>query len=98
MNDNPNNRPDFERRARGGLSVAVWSREETGEDGRPVHRASIKLQKSFKDAKTGEWRRAEINLFPSEWPGIRLLGDLAYEHSIIRRDENGNDTAGDGSE
>ncbi|MBK8270873.1 MAG: hypothetical protein IPK83_22215 [Planctomycetes bacterium] len=76
----------------GGLSVALWSRDEIGEGGRTIQRTSIKLQKSFKDAKTGEWRRFEINLFASEWPGIRMLGDLAFEHAMIRGGENGDDT------
>lgn len=89
MSQQTTNRPEFALCAVGGLSVAVWCRQETDSGGRTVSRFSMKLQKRFKDSQTGEWRTAEINLFPDEWPGLRMLGDKGYEHSMILDDSSG---------
>lgn len=85
--------PDIEFNARGGVSSAVWSREEKNERGEAVTRFSIKLQKSFKNSQTEKWENIVMNIFPNEWPRLRLVGDKAFEYAMLRENEQNGEPA-----
>jgi len=88
------NPPMKEFRAAGsGVKAAIW-RNEVDKDGSTVIRHSIKLTKSYRDAKTGEWKSMEINLFPSEIPAARLVLTKAFEFVSLRTGEGDAERAG----
>lgn len=69
----------------GRITCALWKREvEVG--GRQKTRYSVKLQKSFKDPKSGEWQSYDIYLSPVELPVIAALARKAYDYAVIQED------------
>ena len=70
-----------------GSRAAVWH-NQVERDGQTVIQSSVKIQKSFKDSKTGDWKNMEMNLFPSEIPGMILVLQKAYEECMLRESED----------
>ena len=66
--------------------AAIWH-NQVERDGQTVIQSSVKIQKSFKDSKTGNWKNMEMNLFPSEIPGMILVLQKAYEECMLRESE-----------
>jgi len=67
-----------------GSRTAIWH-NRVERDGQIVTQHSIKVQKSYQDSKTGNWVNMEMNLFPSEIPGMILVLQKAYEECLLRQ-------------
>jgi hypothetical protein len=68
--------PIKEFRAPGGLSAAIWE-NATERDGRTVVWYSIKIQRSFRDKNSKEWRTT--NYFrPQDLPRVARLAEDAF--------------------
>jgi len=66
--------------------TAIWH-NQVERDGQTIIQSSVKIQKSFKDSKTGDWKNMEMNLFPSEIPGMILVLQKAYEECMLQDSE-----------
>lgn len=82
------NPPDVVYRS-GGVSVAVW-KNETLQNGRTVPQFSVRIQKRFKDAESGEWKTTDY-FFPEDLPRLELVVREAYRYVALK--ENGQDNA-----
>lgn len=71
--------------------AAIWH-NQIQREGQTIIQSSVKIQKSFKDTKTGDWKNMEINLFPSEIPGMILVLKKAYEECMLRENRENSDT------
>jgi len=69
----------------GRITCALWKREVEIE-GRSRTRFSAKLQKSYKDPKSGEWQSYDMYLSPVELPVLEALIRKAYDHSMVQED------------
>ena len=85
MQDNDKHVPVREYRA-GKMKVAIWRREGQGNGVAPVQ-YSVKIQKSYRDKATKEWRTTEY-LYPSDVTDLILILNKALEFTRIRRDAN----------
>ena len=65
------------------LSSAVFEKESTTKDGKPITRKSVSLQKSTKDSESGDWENQQIFLFPHEIPALITVAQKAYEHCTL---------------
>lgn len=70
--------------------AAIWH-NQVERDGQTVIQSSVKAQKSYQDSKTGDWKNMEMNLFPSEIPGMILVLQKAYEECMLRESEENPD-------
>lgn len=76
----------------GNISCAIWHTQED-KNGRTIDTFSIKVQKSYKDPATGEWKNTEIWLFPSEIPPLLTTAQKAYEHCMLSEKSEEEDEA-----
>ena len=76
--------PEKEFRA-GTVSAAIW-KTEANQDGRPVVRWSVKVQKRFQDQQTGEWRSSDY-YYGSELADLAIVAQHAYEFIRLREAE-----------
>lgn len=74
-------RPIWEKRAKGGLSIAVWSRDEADQHGNTITRHSITLKKRYKD-KDGNWQDSGT-WFPEDLPKVARLVEHAYDFILL---------------
>ena len=81
MSPNKNKRPQIEFRA-GGITGAVWT-ETTVVDGRVVPQHSIRIEKRYRDDRSGEWKTTGY-LRPDDLPRIALVADKLFEHLMLR--------------
>ena len=82
------NTPDQVFRA-GTVSAAIWKKETT-QDGRNVVQFSVRVQKRYKDADTGEWKNTDY-FFPEDLPRLELVAREAYRYVALKEnDQNGN--------
>jgi hypothetical protein len=68
----------------GNLKSCIWQ-NKAKKNGQTLLRNTISIQKSYKDAKTGEWINFELRLFPSE--ALRLVSVLqaTYESCVLKK-------------
>lgn len=59
------------------LSVSIFKKQATGNDGQEHTFYSACLQRSYKD-KNGEWQRESINIYPDELLKVSALTMRAY--------------------
>ncbi len=85
-----NNYPERQFKAKGGISSAIW-RTQVTKNGRTFDKFSIKLQKRYKDPATGEWKGAELYLFPSEVHAFLTVAQKAYEHCMLTEETEDED-------
>ena len=71
----------------GRITSALWKREVETE-GTPKTRYSVKIQKSFKDPKSGEWQTYDMYLNPAELLVLAALAQKAYDYAVIQEDSN----------
>lgn len=64
------------------ITTAIW-RTQHNKNGQSRNRFSIKLQKSYRDSNTGQWKTQEIVLFPAEIPAVQAVCQRAYEHCMV---------------
>ena len=81
MTQKKNNRPQIEFRA-GGITGAVWT-ETAVVDGRVVPQHSIRIEKRYRDARTGEWK-ATGYLRTEDLPRVGLIASKLFEHLTLR--------------
>lgn len=81
MASRTNDRPIFEARA-GGIVGAVWSESSTL-NGRPITNHSIRIEKRYRDERTGEWKTTGY-LRPDDLPKLALVATNLYEHLMLR--------------
>ena len=73
----------------GGVKAAIW-KDEVQQDGRAVTRHSVKVQKSYRDKATGEWKTTEY-FYPTDLPKLLLVAQKAFEFVSLRESEEGSD-------
>lgn len=73
--------PIFEVRA-GGISGAVWGKTATL-DGRPVVQHSVRIEKRYRDERTGEWKSTGY-LRPDDLPKLVLVANKLFEHLTLK--------------
>ncbi len=81
MSQAKNDRPQIEFRA-GGIVGAVWTTTTTIE-GRSVPQHSIRIEKRYRDDRTGEWKTTGY-LRPDDLPRIALVANKLFEHLTLR--------------
>ena len=75
------NRPIWSKNARGGLSVAVWSRSDAEGGNHGSSQFSITYKKRYKD-KNGQWQDSSV-LFPEDLPKLALLFEQAFDFTTF---------------
>ena len=89
MPSEPPERPSNEFRA--GTAVAsIWTKTTTL-NGRSVPQHSIRIQKRYRDEKSGEWKTTTY-FRPDELPKLALVVSKAYEHLMLREIEDATPT------
>ena len=73
--------PEKEFRA-GTISAAIW-RNETEQDGRTVVQHSVRINKRYRDPKTGDWRDSDY-FFANDLPRLKLVVDKAYRVHCLK--------------
>ena len=86
MSEPNQQQPDMEFRA-GTIVAAVWTRTTT-HDGRSVPQHSIRIQKRYRDDRSGQWKTTTY-VRPDELPKLALAVSKAYEHLMLRQTDNG---------
>ena len=86
----PQERPVKEFRA-GAISAAIWT-TTTIVDGRSVEQHSIRVQKRYRDARSGEWKTTGY-LQPQDLPKLVLVASKAFEHMTLREVEESSSSA-----
>jgi hypothetical protein len=81
MASEPAERPAAEFRA-GTVVAAIWTKSTTI-DGRSAAQHSIRIQKRYRDEKSGEWKTTTY-FRPDELPKLALVVSKAYEHLMLR--------------
>jgi hypothetical protein len=76
MNQQQPTPPIKEFRARGGIKAAIWENKDK-QDGRTFTRHSIKIQRSYKDKATGEWKTTDY-FRPQDLPQLILAAQEAF--------------------
>jgi hypothetical protein len=83
MNQN-GQKPAKEFRA-GTICAAIWTKSET-HDGRSVLQHNIRIQKRYRDERTGEWKTTSY--FRSEdMPRLALVANRVFEHVTLKEVE-----------
>ena len=85
MPSEPSERPTTEFRA-GTVVAAIWTKTTTL-NGRSVPQHSIRIQKRYRDEKSGEWKTTTY-FRPDELPKLGLVVSKAYEHLMLREIED----------
>lgn len=69
----------------GGVKAAIW-KNEVEQDGRTVIRYSVKIQRSYRDKASDEWKTTEY-FFPEDLPRLILVAQKAFEYVSLRESE-----------
>ena len=85
MATEPAERPAAEFRA-GTVVAAVWTKSTTI-DGRSAAQHSIRIQKRYRDEKSGEWKSTTY-FRPDELPKLALVVSKTYEHLMLRETQD----------
>ena len=86
MSSKPTDQPTKEFRA-GTVVAAIWTKSTTI-DGRSVAQPSIRIQKRYRDERSGEWKTTTY-LRPDELPKLSPVVSKAYEYLMLRETDNG---------
>lgn len=84
MSPTKNDRPWVEFRA-GGIVGSVWT-NITAVDGRTLPQHSIRIEKRYRDDRTGEWKTTGY-LRLDDLPRIALVAGKLFEHLTLRSTE-----------
>ena len=83
-------KPIKEFRVRGGIKAAIWQNEVVL-DGRPVLQHSVKIQRSYKDKTSGDWKTTDY-FRPQDLPCLVLAAQKAFEFISLTESGNGENT------
>ncbi len=77
------------------IQAAIWITSTETDDG-PVKSQSIRISKSYKDKRTGEWKRTD-RLFPDDLPNVAVVAMEAYKYLRLssREIESTDETQGE---
>lgn len=75
--------PPVEEFEAGTIRAAIW-RNELEQDGRPVVRHSIKIEKRYRARQTNEWTSTD-QYFPDDLPKLQLVVAKAFEYVSLKR-------------
>ena len=75
----------------GTVRAAIW-RDETEDGGRLVVRHSIKIQKEYRDDKTGNWEQTNY-FFVNELPKLARVAQKAFDFVELKESEDPSDAA-----
>lgn len=70
----------------GTVVAAVWTKSATI-DGRSAAQHSIRIQKRYRDEKSGEWKSTTY-FRPDELPKLALVVSKTYEHLMLRETDD----------
>ena len=71
----------------GALSAAIWEKTATI-DGRAVPQHTIRIEKRYRDQRTGEWKTTGF-LRVDDLPRVALVASKAFEYATLREiDDN----------
>ena len=70
----------------GAISATIWKNSGKAKDGSSVEFNTITLQRRYQD-KNGDWQSTS-NLRINDLPRASLVLEKAYEHLILKDDEN----------
>jgi hypothetical protein len=65
----------------GRVKAAIW-RNDVVQDGRSVVKYTVRIQKSFQDKQTQQWKTTDY-FFPDELPRLALVAQKAYEYTAM---------------
>ena len=68
----------------GNLKSCIWQ-NKVKKDGQNITQNRISIQKSYQDAKSGEWVNFELRLFPAEVARLISVLQAAYEGCALSR-------------
>jgi hypothetical protein len=86
MNQQQATPPVKEFRARGGIKAAIW-RNEVQQNGYTVVQHSVKIERSYKDRTTGEWKTTDY-FRPQDLPRLILVAQEAFRFvSLVESEE-----------
>jgi hypothetical protein len=75
--------PPLKEFSSGGVSAAIWKNEVTDAKGDTRIQHSVRIQKQYKDPKTGEWCDS-TSFFPNDLPRLELVARKAFEFVTLR--------------
>lgn len=81
MNESNGKQPQKEFRA-GTIVAAVWE-DETVVSGRGVTQFSIRIQKRYRDERSGQWKTTTY-FRPDDLPKLVLVANKVYEEAMLR--------------
>jgi len=73
----------------GGVRAAIW-RREVEQDGKTIITHSVKIQKTYRDKTTDEWKTTEF-FYPADLPKLVLAAQKAFEYVSLRESEEDSD-------
>ena len=71
----------------GTICAAIWTKAET-RDGRSVMQHNIRVQKRYRDERTGEWKTTSY-FRPEDMPRLALVANRVFEYVTLREVEPG---------
>ena len=92
MTEQQGNPPVKEFRA-GRVKTAIWRKEVQQED-RTVVQHSVKVQNSYCDKETGEWKTTDY-FYPQDLPKLILVAQKAFEYTSLTTRNDGSDSPTD---
>lgn len=78
-------KPVFTVRA-GKIQGSVFRNESTNASGQVLVNYSVRIVKSYKDEKTGEWKETDY-FFPDELPKVELVCRRCYGEIVMKIDK-----------
>ncbi len=89
MNQQPSP-PIKEFRARGGIKAAIW-RNEVIQNGRTIVQHSVKIQRSYKDKASGEWRTTDYFRL-QDLPSLAMVAQEAFQFINLTESDAGGES------
>ena len=71
----------------GTICAAIW-RKEVAHQGRKLVEHSIRIQKRYKDERSGEWKTTTY-FRPDDLPKLMLVASRAYDHVALKEYDGG---------
>lgn len=89
MTQQQTNTPPVKEFRAGRVRASVW-RAEVERDGQTVVQHSVKIQNSYRDRTTQEWKTTDY-FYPRDLPKLILVAQKAFEYVSLRESEDAPD-------